>query len=154
MPDYDTIAPAVDLGFALPTGPISGVPPTLSETDAEKFLSEFIRQKALVNVDILAEKLTKRAVDDAASVKTLVDALDANYKLSGLAAKNLAKEVVGGLVSITINMPSKDSSPLVIESASMSSDKETVEEATLALPEKKYAVPEEVEPFADDPDDE
>jgi hypothetical protein len=97
------------LGFLTPPGdgPIPNVHLDLSPAELEKQLTESIRQKALVHVDVISELLALRAVDPAASVKTLVDTLDANYKLSGLAAKNLAKEVAAAAVSITINMPSK-----------------------------------------------
>ena len=100
---------AETLGFHTPAGPgpIPDVALPLSSVDLEKQLTESIRQKALVHVDIISELLAERATDPSASVKTLVDTLDANYKLSGLAAKNLAKEVVSAAVSITINMPSK-----------------------------------------------
>jgi len=111
--DYDTVAPSTDLGFVLPVGPISKDLPPLSEETDEKALSDLIRQKALVNVNVLSEILTMKAVNPAASGKLLVDALDANYKLSGLAAKNVAKELAG-IVSITINMPSRAAAPKVI----------------------------------------
>lgn len=111
--DFDTTSPASELGFAVPAGPIpTDLPPISDVTDAE-FLTELIKQKALVNVDILANILTKRAVTPQASVKTVVDALDANYKLSGLAAKGVAKELAAA-VSIVINMPSKDTPPRTI----------------------------------------
>ena len=89
----------------IPEGPITGLP-AISDAEFEAQLSEAIRQKALVRVDRLAENLHLRAIDPAANVRTLVDALDANYKLSGLAAKNQAKEQAAAAVSIVINMPS------------------------------------------------
>lgn len=117
MLDYDTVAPSTNLGFTLPVGPISkDLPPLSDDTDAE-FLTELIRQKALVNVNVLSEILTTKAINPAASNKTVVDAFDANYKLSGLAAKAVAKELTG-LVSITINMPSKATPARTIEGTS------------------------------------
>lgn len=105
--DFDTTSPACELGFAIPSGPIpTNLPPASDITDVE-FLAELIKQKALVNVDILNNILTKRAVSPAASVKTVVDALDANFKLSGLAAKGVAKELAAA-VSITINIPTPE----------------------------------------------
>jgi len=102
------------LGFELPRPPIAADPRPLSAQEEEQNLTESIRQKALVNVDVINEILVLRAIDPTSSVKTLVDTLDANYKLSGLAAKNLAKEVAAAAVSITINMPSKDTAPKII----------------------------------------
>ena len=112
--DYDTVQPSTALGFTLPAGPIPAVLPPLSEDEDAEFLAELIRQKALVNVNTLNDVLTLRAVNPASTARVLVDALDANYKLSGLAAKNQAKEAVGGTVSITINMPSKATAPRII----------------------------------------
>lgn len=109
---------AASLGFVTPPGP-GPIPDTqlvLSDADLERQLAESIRQKALVHVDVINEILVLRAIDPTSSVKTLVDTLDANYKLSGLAAKNLAKEVTAAAVSITINMPSK-MEPRVIQGA-------------------------------------
>ena len=72
MLDYDTVAPATNLGFTLPVGPISkDLPPLSDETDAE-FLTELIRQKALVNVNVLSEILTTKAINPAATNKTVV----------------------------------------------------------------------------------
>jgi len=102
------------LGFELSRPPIAADPRPLSAQEEEQNLTESIRQKALVNVDVINEILVLRAIDPTSSVKTLVDTLDANYKLSGLAAKNLAKEVAAAAVSITINMPSKDTAPKII----------------------------------------
>lgn len=114
--DFDTAAPSTKLGFTLPVGPISkDLPPLSDPLDAET-LTEIIKQKALVNVDVLSEILMTKAISPAASAKVVVDALDANYKLSGLAAKNVAKELAG-IVSITISMPSKSSPPKIIEGA-------------------------------------
>lgn len=106
----------MSLGFELPRPPITDAPRPISAQEEEQNLTESIRQKALVNVDVINEILVLRAIDPTSSVKTLVDTLDANYKLSGLAAKNLAKEVTAAAVSITINMPSK-MEPRVIQGA-------------------------------------
>jgi hypothetical protein len=103
--DYDIAVPADDLGFLLPKPPIGGPPELLSSSDLEQNLIEAIRQKALVNVDFLSELLMERAVEPAASSKLIGDTLEANYKLSGLAAKNAAKEAATPpmQVSIVIN---------------------------------------------------
>lgn len=102
--DYDVATPAEHLGFLLKRGPIPIEPPVLSEPQAERLLGEIIRQKALVHVDLLSEKLYNKAIAPTATARVIADALDANYKLSGLAAKNVAKEIAG-MVSITINIP-------------------------------------------------
>ena len=101
-PDYTTKAPSDVLGFHTTVAPISDVVHLLSSEDAEKALTEAIRQKALVNVDILSEEFMRRAVDPTASAKLVGDALEANYKLSGLAAKHAPKDLPTQ-VSITIN---------------------------------------------------
>jgi hypothetical protein len=127
--DFDTTQPATKLGFTLPVGPISkDLPPISDVLDAET-LTELIKQKALVNVDVLSEILMTKAINPAASAKVVVDALDANYKLSGLAAKNVAKELAG-IVSITINMPSKTTAPKVIEGATTEVEEAEVVDGT------------------------
>lgn len=100
--DHDVKIPATDLGFSLEQGPIQGDLRRLSPEESERALADAIRQKALVNVDLLSEILMEKAVDPTASSKLIGDALEANYKLSGLAAKNVVKEPPMA-VSITIN---------------------------------------------------
>lgn len=128
-PDSTSLQSAASLGFVVPPGPgpIPDIQLVLSDADLERQLAESIRQKALVHVDVLSEILVLRATDSTASVKTVVDALDMNYKLSGLAAKNLAKEVAAATVSITINMPPKSEKPaMVIQGAQDVEDAETL----------------------------
>lgn len=145
--DFDTASPATELGFSIPVGPIpTDLPPISDITDAE-FLSELIKQKALVNVDILTNILTTRAVNPTASVKTVVDALDANYKLSGLAAKGMVKELAAA-VSIVINMPGRGTAPKTITGVVIENDEIEVQ-AIQALPEVVVVVEPESEP---DPD--
>jgi hypothetical protein len=113
-PDVHDIAlPASDLGFLVPTGPIKGDLPLTSEMESEAALSEFIRQKALVNVNVLSDILVLKAMDPTASSKLIGDALEANYKLSGLAVKNAAKEAPMA-VTISINgIKTIDEAPVI-----------------------------------------
>ena len=111
--DHDVALPAPELGFSLDVGPITGDLRRLSPDESERALADAIRQKALVNVDLLAEILTEKAIDPTASSKLISDALEANYKLSGLAAKNVVKEPPMA-VSITINgIKTVESEPVV-----------------------------------------
>jgi hypothetical protein len=111
--DHDIALPASELGFSLDQGPIVGDIRRLSPEDSERALADAIRQKALVNVDLLSEILMEKAIAPEASSKLIGDALEANYKMSGLAAKNVAKEPPMA-VSITINgIKTVDSAPVV-----------------------------------------
>lgn len=53
---------------------------------------ERARLKAAVHMELLLEALTLRGLDPVASVRTVIDAFEANYKVSGMAAKQLAAE--------------------------------------------------------------
>ena len=106
--DFDLALPAQELGFSLDQGPIVGDLRRLSPEDSERALADQIRQKALVNVDLLSEIMMHKAMVPEASSKTIGDALEANYKMSGLAAKNVHKEPAMA-VSITINGISSNS---------------------------------------------
>lgn len=102
-------ATAEELGFTTPVPLIAGQDPMtpLSDADVEKQLSEAIRQKALVHVDVLSEMMYARAIQPETSARTLLDTIETNIKLAGLSAKRAAEENAGAGVSITINIPSQ-----------------------------------------------
>jgi hypothetical protein len=111
--EFDLSLSTQDLGLSLDVGPILGDLRRLSPEESERALADAIRQKALVNVDILSEILMEKAMDPTASAKVVGDTLEANYKMSGLAVKNAIKEPPMS-VSITINgIKSVDSAPVV-----------------------------------------
>jgi hypothetical protein len=105
--DFDLTTTTQELGFSLDVGPIIGDLRRLSPEESERALADQIRQKALVNVDVLSEILMTKAMDPTAGSKLVTDALDANYKMSGLAVKNAIKEVASA-VTININIPRTD----------------------------------------------
>jgi len=75
--------------------------PVPSNTEAAASL-ERARNKAAVHLELLAEKLTEKSLDPAATVKTMLDAAEFNYKLSGLAGKQ-APAPTGGGMKVTFN---------------------------------------------------
>jgi len=112
--EHDVVASAESLGFApvTPVNPKEEALPSveeyaqsLSAADREDFLSKMIQQTALNNVYRLNELLVEAATDPVASLRTKLDVLDANIKLSGITAKQVAKEQVGAQFSIQINIP-------------------------------------------------
>ena len=54
------------------------------------------RNKAAIHLELLAERLTEKALDPVASVKTMLDAAEFNYKLSGLAGRQAPAQTGGG----------------------------------------------------------
>ena len=127
--EYTGTAHSSELGFDTVVGPIPLPRQPLSEEEEERALGDAIRQKSLVRVDVLSEILLKRAIQSEASVKTVVDAIEVSYKLSGLASKNAPKVDSAQHVSITINMPSTSAAePRVIAGL-------TLPDSTLELPE-------------------
>ena len=102
-------ATAEELGFTTPTALIAAPDPMtpLSDADVEKQLSDAIRQKALVHVDVLSEMMYERAIQPETSARTMLDTIETNIKLAGLSAKRAAEENAGAGVSITINIPSQ-----------------------------------------------
>ena len=118
---------ALALGFQLPPEPIQleDFMRSLSAPDKERFLSDYIRQTSLSNVRQLNKLLVDRAAASDSPSRLLVDALDVNYRLSGLAAKNLAKEVLATAVSITINIPGRDEMKVIGETIEQEKEIET-----------------------------
>jgi hypothetical protein len=76
--------------------------PAVTPQDAALAL-ENARLKAAVHLDLLSEELARRALDPVASVKTIHEAAEFNYKLSGLAAKQTAAAPIGGGFKLTFN---------------------------------------------------
>lgn len=109
MEQHDTALPSTALGFGPTVGPIIDAAslPVLNETTDADVLAEAIRQKSLVRVDHLSDLLAARAIDPSATSKLLLDTIEQNIKLSGLTAKQQAKEVVGTGYQLVINIGAK-----------------------------------------------
>lgn len=93
----------------------------VAEPEREDWLATAIRQKALVNVDRLNNLIMRAALDASAPLRTRMDVLDQQIKLSGAAARNQAKEsVAGATFSIQITIPSgSGGAPTIIESTAV-----------------------------------
>lgn len=93
----------------------------VAEPEREEWLANAIRQKALANVDHLNDLIMASALDATAPLRTRMDVLDQQIKLSGAAARNQAKEsVAGATFSIQITIPSNTGgAPTVIESTAV-----------------------------------
>jgi hypothetical protein len=106
---------ATSLGFGTPDPGEPSVPAlpklaalvaSLPQEDAEEFLTKFLQRKALLNVHLLTDQLTETMMLPETSVRAKMDFLDSQYKMSGAAARQAAKEaVVGAQFSIQINIP-------------------------------------------------
>lgn len=96
---------ALGFGSGIPDAPVpepqpgiidaAQLPPLNEDADAD-MLAEVIRQKSLVRVNALSDLLAERAGDPTASSKLLLDTIEQNIKLSGITAKQQAKEAGAG----------------------------------------------------------
>jgi hypothetical protein len=71
-----------------------GVPavPTVPEGDIDALLMESIRSRSLANLDVLVEDLGHMAVEPGVSFAQRLSIAEFSYKVSGMAAKQTAKE--------------------------------------------------------------
>ena len=104
---------------------------------ANQYLDE-ARRIAAANLLELAKKVALSALDDKASSKTVLDAAEFNYKLSGLAAKQTgATPTQGFKVSFNFNS-AKPNSAVTIEAEAVREDPDALPDITpehiLALP--------------------
>lgn len=120
--DYTDTVPASALGFVLePPAPElpSTIPPerlaeSLAPAEREQFLADLIKQNALYSTYEIQRQLSLEATDVSTPRSQRISILDQMAKLSGLSAKQAAKEV-GAAVSITINMPKRHAKPITVE---------------------------------------
>lgn len=115
--DYTSRANAEAVGFSLPPHPpaLKDYLATLAPDAKEEFLQKLIQQTALHNVYELNTQLAFEGIKPETALKTKLEILDANIKLSGITAKQNAREALGGGVSIVIHMPGKDRTPITVE---------------------------------------
>lgn len=76
--------------------------PTKAEADEAL---ENARRKAAVNLDLLLEQYTTRALANTAPLTAVQAAVELNYKVSGMAAKQGAQQAAGTGFSIKIVLP-------------------------------------------------